>query len=182
MGVLGGEFLLIRERDISSCDEGMRDRSTSICDDDDGNGNLGMGVGIMASAQQQQQHQQQQQDDQNWKVSWCHRMRNTRDHTEIDDLKAVLGLCSPSSPRVMGMGGEEDVLTENEAVASRPPMMRRSTTSKMHRALSKRSQSFVQSLTRTHTMRSGGQEVRPLPRKFLSHSATVQIISASYRS
>lgn len=26
------------------------------------------------------------------KVTWCHRMRNTRDHAEVSELKAVLGL------------------------------------------------------------------------------------------
>ena len=26
------------------------------------------------------------------KVTWCHRMENTRDHTEIADLKMVLGM------------------------------------------------------------------------------------------
>ena len=108
--------------------------------------------------------------EQDWRVRCCHRMRNTRDHTEVDDLKAVLGL---GSVRATG----DDVL--NEKYSTRPPMMRRSTTSKMHRAMSKRSQSFVQSLTRTNTMRSGGQETRPMARKFHSHSASIQIISAS---
>ena len=28
----------------------------------------------------------------NGKIVWCHRMKNTRDHTEIDDLKLLLGL------------------------------------------------------------------------------------------
>ena len=30
------------------------------------------------------------------KVTWCHRMRNTRDHAEIDELKGVIGLDRPS--------------------------------------------------------------------------------------
>ncbi len=105
-----------------------------------------------------------------WRVRWCHRMRNTRDHTEVDHLKTVLGL---NPPRVLGSG------TLNEKEAARPPMMRRSTTSKLHRAMSKRSQSLVQSLTRTHTMRSGGLDSRPQARRFHSHSASVQMVSAS---
>lgn len=30
-----------------------------------------------------------------WQVDWCHRMRNTRDHTEISELKRILGMEEP---------------------------------------------------------------------------------------
>jgi hypothetical protein len=32
------------------------------------------------------------------KVSWCHRMRNTRDHAEIPELREVLGLTGEGRP------------------------------------------------------------------------------------
>lgn len=28
----------------------------------------------------------------NWEVEWCHRMKTTRDHTEMGELKKVLGV------------------------------------------------------------------------------------------
>lgn len=35
----------------------------------------------------------------NWQLKWCHRMENSRDHTEIEDLVTVVGLSSaPNSP------------------------------------------------------------------------------------
>jgi len=27
-----------------------------------------------------------------WKIEWCHRMKTTRDHTEMPELKKVLGI------------------------------------------------------------------------------------------
>lgn len=34
-----------------------------------------------------------------WRLKWCHQMENSRDHTEIEDLVAVVGLSSsPNSP------------------------------------------------------------------------------------
>lgn len=33
-----------------------------------------------------------------WQVDWCHRMRNTRDHTEISELKRILGMEEPRKP------------------------------------------------------------------------------------
>ena len=102
-------------------------------------------------------------------VGLCQRIRNTRDHTEVDDLKVVLGV-----------GLSKDTGDElNEKVHEPEPLARRATTSKMHRAMSKRSQSWVHTLTRTNTMRSGGQDLRPKARRFHSHSASVQIVSAS---
>ncbi|RMZ77915.1 hypothetical protein DV738_g4125, partial [Chaetothyriales sp. CBS 135597] len=32
-----------------------------------------------------------------WKIWWCHRMRNARDHTEIDDLRETMGLSTSGS-------------------------------------------------------------------------------------
>lgn len=32
------------------------------------------------------------------KVTWCHRMRNTRDHAEVSELRAVLGLDGERPP------------------------------------------------------------------------------------
>ncbi|MCJ1427376.1 hypothetical protein MMC29_005279 [Sticta canariensis] len=42
----------------------------------------------------------------NGKVTWCHRMKNTRDHTEIPELRAVLGLDGgrPPMPKRWGTG------------------------------------------------------------------------------
>lgn len=38
------------------------------------------------------------------RVTWCHRMRNTRDHAEIPELREVLGL----DPEEGGHGGNEE--------------------------------------------------------------------------
>lgn len=34
----------------------------------------------------------------NGKVTWCHRMKNTRDHAEIEDLQRILGLLEEKPP------------------------------------------------------------------------------------
>ncbi len=34
----------------------------------------------------------------NGKVTWCHRMRNTRDHAEVTELRVVMGLDGEMSP------------------------------------------------------------------------------------
>ena len=34
-------------------------------------------------------------DERRWKVVWCHRMKTTRDHTELDDLERLLSSSSP---------------------------------------------------------------------------------------
>jgi hypothetical protein len=84
-----------------------------------------------------------------WKVSWCRRMENTRDHTEIHHLKAVLGKES----------SDEEMAKGKDAV---PPMLRRSTTSRIQKtlSLSKRMQGL--GLGRSRTMRMeqwrGGSE------------------------
>jgi hypothetical protein len=31
-------------------------------------------------------------EDDGWKVEWCHRMKTTRDHAEMPELKKVLGI------------------------------------------------------------------------------------------
>jgi hypothetical protein len=61
-----------------------------------------------------------------WTVRWCRRMENTRDHTEIHHLKIVLGMESAR---------DEGIFRKEEADEA-PPMLRRSTTSKIQRTLS----------------------------------------------
>ncbi|RMD43196.1 hypothetical protein DV735_g1904, partial [Chaetothyriales sp. CBS 134920] len=50
------------------------------------------GSGGSGGAKVNQQQPQPQYAD--WKIWWCHRMRNTRDHTEIDELRETMGLSS----------------------------------------------------------------------------------------
>jgi hypothetical protein len=97
-------------------------------------------------------------------------MKNTRDHTEVDVLKNVLGL-TPQVPALCER-------TEKETASE--PIVRRATTSKMQRANNRRSQSWVHNFTRHQAMRSGpGPDQRPKGIRFHSHSASVTIVTTS---
>ena len=74
-----------------------------------------------------------------WKVGWCHRMRNSRDHTEVEELK-----------RHIGLGGE--------GAEEKPVPVRRATTSRLQKKLSQRSQSFVGALRRTSSSKPEPKE------------------------
>jgi hypothetical protein len=118
------------------------------------------------------------------RVEWCHRMRNTRDHTEVEDLKAVLGLNAEAETERKETKADDLEKEKEKVVQPLPPApatRRSTTTSKLHRSLSQRSQSWVHSLMRSHTMRAGrgGQESRPIARRFHSHSGSVQLVRAS---
>jgi hypothetical protein len=58
-----------------------------------------------------------------WKLEWCHRMRNTRDHTETADLKKVMGVAgAPVAPAVKmdetnGVKQEEEKVKREETPA-----------------------------------------------------------------
>jgi hypothetical protein len=146
MAVNGGEFLFVRDRDEKVSLERLGEKGEQL------------------------PQAQQTADEGSWRMEWCHRMKNTRDHTEVEDLKIVLGL-SPARER------KSEEMDEKQPEIR--PMMRRATTTKLHRAMSKRSQSFMSTLTRSHTMRSGaGVDSRPKMTRFHSHSASVQVVSA----
>jgi hypothetical protein len=77
----------------------------------------------------------------NARVEWCHRMRNTRDHAEVEVLRGVLvgGLG-------VGVGGieKEGAGDAEKAVEERPGVgRRRSTTERLRRSFSSRSQSWL---------------------------------------
>jgi AhpC/TSA antioxidant enzyme len=73
-------------------------------------------------------------------VTWCHRMKNTRDHAELPDLKSALGLNEA--------GGEEETRRRSE------PSWRNSG---LARSLSNRRQSLSWTRTRRRS-RSAGQK------------------------
>lgn len=146
MAVNGGEFLFVRDQEERVSVERVGEKGERL------------------------PQARQTADEGSWRVEWCHRMKNTRDHTEVEDLKIVLGL-SPAPER------ESEEMNEKQPEIQ--PMMRRATTTKLHRAMSKRSQSFMSALTKTHTMRSGaGVSSRPKMTRFHSHSASVQVVNA----
>ena len=78
--------------------------------------------------------------DQKWSVSWCHRMQNSRDHSEVDDLMGTLGLQQPEAPKPQSR-----------------PLVRRATTSKLQRSLSQRRQDLVSGLRRASSMRKSSR-------------------------
>ncbi|KAK5106395.1 hypothetical protein LTS08_000514 [Lithohypha guttulata] len=41
-----------------------------------------------------------QEQAEDWKLMWCHRMRNSRDHTEVEELSRIIGLGGPVSVNV----------------------------------------------------------------------------------
>src|SRR5205809_3267429 len=43
------------------------------------------------------------------KVAWCHRMKNTRDHSEIPELRRVLGLRTESDEKATDGPSKENV-------------------------------------------------------------------------
>ena len=71
-----------------------------------------------------------------WEVPWCHRMMNSRNHTEVEDLRKVI-----------------DGSTLKGVVK---PQRRATTTgAKLHRSLSQKRQSWVQSLKRSSSTTTG---------------------------
>jgi hypothetical protein len=51
-----------------------------------------------------------------WRVSWCHRMRNTRDHSEVAKLRRVLGFQEAAADREQ----PEAVREQPETVSATP--------------------------------------------------------------
>lgn len=80
------------------------------------------------------------------KVTWCHRMRNTRDHAEIPELQSVLGVTQISpSPSVKEEKAEQKTTTttgSGQTPRRRPPQ-RRWTTSTIARSITRTSQHWV---------------------------------------
>lgn len=78
------------------------------------------------------------------KVSWCHRMRNTRDHAEISELRSVLGILDATPA-----GNEQK--PEPKQISSEQPRrrlpQRRWTTSTIARSISRTSQHWVEKRT-----------------------------------
>jgi len=83
MHQVGGEFLFEPVNDatpICSPSDETRDKELG---NGVGNGRLGEGIGERGEEK---------------RVTWCHRMRNTRDHAEIPELREVLGLDGEGVP------------------------------------------------------------------------------------
>ncbi|KAF4630051.1 hypothetical protein G7Y89_g8093 [Cudoniella acicularis] len=86
------------------------DAATPICAPGDTSKQLGA-VGVGGNHTQGQIEEK--------KITWCHRMRNTRDHAEIPELREVLGLESESEPgkymkrKGTGLSGKSSGSTES---------------------------------------------------------------------
>lgn len=95
-----------------------------------------------------------------WSLTWCHRMRNSRDHTELDELLPAIGLVHdvttltalaatvPTSPAKLHVRTqsspmilrEDSALNEKIEFNAAPPIKRRTT---LRRSLSIRRQSWM---------------------------------------
>lgn len=115
-----------------------------------------------------------------WKTQWCHRMRNTRDHTEIDDLSVALEM-APPPPHADSQKNDADVQSRKQDVEDEDvvPVLRRSTTAKVQRTLSLSKRVQALGLGRSYTFRSGrglGQTKYP---EVVTSSVTVRVVKAS---
>lgn len=60
-----------------------------------------------------------QEQAEDWKLVWCHRMRNSRDHTEVDELSRIIGLGGPVSVNVSEqMNSKTTTGAQSSSVAS----------------------------------------------------------------
>ncbi len=57
--------------------------------------------------------------DEDWKVLWCHRMKNTRDHTGMTDLRRVLG--SSSADLLSGVDTSSEISSTTPPTESSSP-------------------------------------------------------------
>lgn len=101
----------------------------------------------------------QAQVEQEWTLTWSHRMRNSRDHTEVEQLMDIISLDVPSSPPTESpcfrRANKESVVSPDQTQLGR--------TSSLRRSLSLRRDKFVAKAGRLARSTS------------LRHNATVQV-------